>query len=289
MAKYQIIEPAFSSRDTANYKLSILPGVDSLVYMVYNNQFELLLLDRLPVTTDEQQRPNYRAALAGEKLLQHPFAQVRIALPHPVHTLVPERLFSGDENDLLPYVKNLTILPIGTELSTDRLDRIGATMVYGFDFSTSAQFLETFPNAQFYHLGTALLHATANLQEGAKGHRTFLYIHNRRIHVMVYRSEELMFHNAFEFADGKDFVYYAMLAYHQFELNPEHVPCILGGDLVEQSELYKLLYRYVRHLSFAPAPLKLRTSEPAKKLLPKPSQLLALYGLHYCQFGQVLL
>ena len=288
MAKYQIIEPAFSSRDTANYKLSILPGMDSLVYVVYNNQFELLLLDRLSVVGDADGKPDYRTALAGEKLLHHPYAQVRVALPHPVHTLVPERLFAGDEQDLVPYVRNLTVVPVGTELSTDRLPSINATMVYGFDFATSAQFLQTFANAQFYHLGTALFHATAQLQQDAKGHRTFLYVHDNWLHTLVYRNHELLFYNTFEHADGKDFVYYAMLAYHQFELDPEHVPCVVGGDLTAQSELYKLLYRYVRHLSFAPAPLKLRTSEAGRKLLPPPGQLLALYGLHYCQFGRVL-
>ena len=283
MAKYQIIEPAFSSRQTANYKLSILPGVDSLVYMVYNNQFELLLLDRISVPATEDRRPDYASVLQNESLLQHHYGEVRVAMPGAIHTLVPERLF-GDA-DLFPYLQHLTALPPGTELVADRLDKLNATMIYAFDPELTRTFLQTFGNVQFYHLGSALIQGSAQLQENFKSERVFLYVQDRRLHVLSFRGEELFFYNAFEFSDGKDFVYYAMLAYHQFKLSTEHVPCLLCGDIEEDSELYKLLYRYVRHLSFSPPSLTLRMSDNGQKLFARPSRYFALFGLHFCNFS----
>ena len=52
-----------------------------------------------------------------------------------------------------------------------------------------------------------------------------------------------------------------MLLYDQFKLNPETDPIHIAGQIVEDSEIYHLLYRYVRHLNLVSGPSYYRFSQ----------------------------
>ena len=60
----------------------------------------------------------------------------------------------------------------------------------------------------------------------------------------------MIFSNQFPFATEKDFLYYVMLVYSQFKLNPEETPLHISGQLVRESAIFKNLYRYIRNISF---------------------------------------
>ena len=284
MASYQIIEPEFSARRTESYKLSILLGVDSLIYLVYNNTFQLLLLNRVPFDPAGEDSPEtaIRKAIGGDKLLHNNYGSVKIAVDSRLQTLVPHRLFDG--SDLRTYFLNLAQLSPGITLAENHLPDLEAHLVYGHSFELLKVLTEFFPSAEVYHLGSAILSGCHKLQQEQSGERIYLNVQDHNLHVAYFRDTELVFYNRFHFRDGKDFVYYALLAYDQFRLDAERIPVSLSGDLTEDSEIYKLLYRYIRHLDFAAAPVTYRLSERAAGQVNE-HRYFGLYSLHECRSG----
>ena len=77
-----------------------------------------------------------------------------------------------------------------------------------------------------------------------------------------------MFFNTFYFSKPSDLLYFVLLTYKQFELNPLEIPLTLSGNVLEDSEIYKLLVRYIRTLRFAELPEGFKLPEHSKNLQP---------------------
>ena len=59
-----------------------------------------------------------------------------------------------------------------------------------------------------------------------------------------------MFYNIFEYQTKEDFIYYILFTLEQLELSTDKTNVSLLGDINKQSELYKILYTYVRNIVF---------------------------------------
>ena len=59
-----------------------------------------------------------------------------------------------------------------------------------------------------------------------------------------------MFYNIFEYETKEDFIYYILFTLEQLELSPEETNISIMGAINEQSELYEILYTYIRNISF---------------------------------------
>ena len=57
-------------------------------------------------------------------------------------------------------------------------------------------------------------------------------------------------YNCFEFKTKEDFIYYILFTAEQLHLNPEEFELILLGDIEKESELYTILYQYIRTIKF---------------------------------------
>ena len=47
-----------------------------------------------------------------------------------------------------------------------------------------------------------------------------------------------------------DFIYYLLFTSEQLQLNPETLNLIFIGKIKSEDELYKIAYKYIRHVSF---------------------------------------
>ena len=59
-----------------------------------------------------------------------------------------------------------------------------------------------------------------------------------------------MFYNIFEYQTKEDFIYYILFTLEQLDLSTETTNISIIGAINEQSELYKILYTYIRNISF---------------------------------------
>jgi hypothetical protein len=49
--------------------------------------------------------------------------------------------------------------------------------------------------------------------------------------------------------------------YEQFKLNPESIPLSISGNMTEDSDIFKYIYRYIRLVSFISAPSYFRLGQ----------------------------
>ena len=56
------------------------------------------------------------------------------------------------------------------------------------------------------------------------------------------------FYNSFQYKNKEDLLYYILLVYKMLELDTNSYPLILSGMIEKESEIYHLLYQYIRNV-----------------------------------------
>jgi hypothetical protein len=177
---------------------------------------------------------------------------VKIAVEGGRFTLVPATLF--EEEDRLLYLdKTARNEPLGYSLGHDVLDFNDARLVYARGKELSAVLCNYFPSGEMFDKTTALLQGWRQQSKEMEGDKVFVQVEGRQFIIAYFKGAELIFANRFPIVTSGDFLYYVLMTYDRFELKPENTPAILSGDIMEESEMYKKLYRYIRHIQFIPS------------------------------------
>lgn len=248
--KYDIIESNFQQKNTSAYQLSILVGMDSLVYSVFDvDSKQLLLIKTLEMPTKGAQ--GVAAVLASEPLLDLLYRRVKISVPEKRTALVPSRLFN--ESEAKTYLDELSSNE-NVKVSNDELKGLSAHVVYQLDDDMSKVLKRKFPTARIYSSMTPFLMGSSKLLPQEQEHAIFAHFYNDLLHLAVFEKGNLTFCNAFSYTSASDVLYYILLAYEQFKLDPQKVQLFLSGKVVKDSEIYKMLYRYIAEIDFVPKP-----------------------------------
>jgi len=187
-----------------------------------------------------------RRVFGHETLLAHLYSRVRCAFSNGNATLVPRRLFQPD--DLSAYFKMLLHTGDYTYGYT-ALPAFDCVLVYAVEPAIHRLVGQYFPEAHTTHLAATLLPAYQKYSIRS-GYEVCVHLRFSSLFVTVFDRQNLLFYNAFQFKQPSDVLYYTLLAYEQFRLNPLETPLLLTGSLVEDSAIYRLLQRYFRSLQF---------------------------------------
>ncbi len=254
----EIVEYSFSSKSTLSYELSLLVGADSVYYMVNDAQLNILALKSFHFDLKKEKSPieNLKSVFFEDYLLKEAYRTVKIVLTTPHFTLVPSKFYNEKENNA--YLKNLTILEESDFISADNFKNQPFKNVFTAD-KQLVNFIQTiFPQSKTHHIFTALIEGFQKLAELRQGHQIFANVRDGFVQILFFDGKDLIFANAYAFKTAQDLVYYLMLVYEQFKLNPETIPLSISGFLTEDSDIYKYIFRYIRHVNFIQAPLYLR-------------------------------
>ncbi len=226
----------------AAFKLSILLGVDSLLYGLWDGNQWVALRQMETDVPGESPRSlvNLRTWLEQEDFWNVPLSSVRIGFASPRFTLLPKRLFSLQHKR--SYLQKL--LPLGPSdlLQAEVIEWLGTAFVYALDNDLLRLFSTRFPTAVFSHTGAATLrHWIKRREEGARLHFSLL---GHRLYLAVLEYENLLFFNAFRWEKPTDSLYYTSLAFEQSGLDRSKNPIFFSGMLEEQSALLNALRPY---------------------------------------------
>ena len=161
----------------------------------------------------------------------------------PLATLVPDRLFSPHECS--KYFHLLQASKPETIFSHEALNGFDCHLVWGAN-SLFQQFVNRY---QPKHLAGSLIR---NFHERAseEGYSIFMNIRGNDAQIVVYDLRRLVFYNTFEFNKPADLLYFVLLVFEQFRMNPEQVPLQVTGALLKDSAHYNLLYKYIQNIVF---------------------------------------
>ena len=250
----EIVEFAFSQKATLSYELNVLVGSDSIYYVVNDAQLNVLALKsfHFDQRADASTASSLKAAFLDDPLLKETYRSTKIVFTTPHFTLIPTKFY--DKNQHAAYFENLTELIGFDQIMVDPIKNIDVQNIYLADSQLIASAKTTFPSANMHHIFTTLILGFQKIAELRGGHQVFANIRDGQLQVLFFDGRDLIFANSFTFRTPQDVIYFLLNTYEQFKLNPEMIPLSISGSLTEHSDIFKYIYRYIRHVNFVPAP-----------------------------------
>ena len=107
---------------------------------------------------------------------------------------------------------------------------------------------EKFKAFDFYHYSSVLLEKLSNELTDNFSHKVFLNINNSFIDILYFKNKQLIFFNSFDYKSKEDILYYLLFTFSELSLNPDNIHLVCCGFIDLDSELYALLYNYIRNI-----------------------------------------
>lgn len=218
--------------------------------MVSDGRQNILALREYALENGELEQ--LQKTMDGDRLMSLTYRSSRILWVGPLSTLIPTRLFNtADRRQLLSH---LSEVPDSTVLKNDQLGPLNATNVYGIEEARWNLLRKKFPGARLFHIHSALYwgYRMHTAQQG--GMQVFVHVRSGVFHVLLFDGPNLLLANHYPYQAAKDFLYFILLVFDQFKLNQESTPLYLSGKILPDSEIYRLLARYIRKLDFLKPP-----------------------------------
>jgi hypothetical protein len=246
---HDIVEKGFDASKTETYELSILLGMGSFDYVVLNSQQHLLLW-RSYELPDENGTKALEEVVSKDRVLRQSFRNARVGWSTAKQTLIPKRLFQAD--DLQVYLEQSADLTEGEHARSEEIAGLDIVNVYSLPDTRLGYMREQFPGARHFHLGTALLHEQYRQMSQLDQACVFIHLRGQHLWVSAFDKTGLRFFNAFSYQSAKDFIYFVLLAFEEAGVKPSEAQARISGPLLEASEIYRQMVRYLPNLAFVP-------------------------------------
>ena len=236
--------------ETSKKKLSIQFSLDGFSFYISNTHHIISKFTSFSFTkqikSPELILKEIKEIFKNEKTLQQDFETVSVVHQNNLSTLVPNQYFK--DNDLNKYLK-YSVKTITTDLIVyDDLNFIKAKNVYVPFVNINNFIFQNFGEFEYKHHSSILLEKLFLQSDDSLNF--FVNISQSLFDIVVLKDSKILFYNNFEYQTKEDFIYYILFTLEQLELSTDKTKVSLLGDINKQSELYKILYTYVRNISF---------------------------------------
>ena len=172
--------------------------------------------------------------------------KVKLIYYNKSSALVPHYLF--DDKNSLNYLKYNTRIQINDLAANDLIleDQINNVYIPYTDINN--YIFEKFKAFDFYHYSSVLLEKLSNEITDNFSQKVFLNINNSFIDILYFKNKQLIFFNSFDYKSKEDILYYLLFTFSELSLNPDNIHLVCCGLIDLDSELYALLYNYIRNI-----------------------------------------
>ena len=224
------------TRSGPPHMLSAVLGADSFFYGLFDSSMQLYSCTyHENVLYDEA----FITSLAGE-LSKYAGIPQKVAVGTKPYLHVP----LGQE-DVVKYYPAFD----DKYLIEEKLSSSKAVVLYGIAAKHQRVLHECMDEPAVHHL-SKVFHSQAPTSTDT---HLMLHIDADRVHILATSQGELILYNQFYCGAKEDYLYYAMLMYDILGLDPNKVPLRLSGRVEQESEVYDLLYGYIRVVEFVKA------------------------------------
>jgi hypothetical protein len=181
-------------------------------------------------------------------LLSMSFTRVKVSHVNSVSTLVPVALFNDD--NLRSYLGFNHNLLENEYLTYDIINPSEIANVYS-PFTVVNDFLfEKFGEFTFKHFSSVLIENFIEQSSSTQELKMFVHVQGDQFEIVVVENKKLILYNSFQYQTKEDLVYYILFVAEQLKQNPEDFDLELYGEIEPYSEIYALIYKYVRNVYF---------------------------------------
>ncbi len=237
-------------QESSKKKLSIQFSLDGFSFYISNYQNDISEFTSFTFTkalkSPELILKEIQEIFKNEKCLQQDFETVNVIHQNNLSTLVPNQYFK--KSNLNNYLK-YSIKTIATDLIVyDELNTIKAKNVYIPFVNINNFIFQNFGEFEYKHHSSILIEKL--VLQSNNSLNFFINISQSLFDIVVIKDSKILFYNIFEYQTKEDFIYYILFTLEQLDLSTETTNISIIGAINEQSELYKILYTYIRNISF---------------------------------------
>ena len=235
-----------------NY-LSIQLSLDGFSFCVYNK-----IQDKIGIfgvyefdnssSSPFKQLDCIKELFAQEKVLQLNYKSVFVTHFNNLVTQVPRPLFN--KNNLEQYLQYTVKMLENDFIAYDELANSEIINVYIPFVNVNNFLLDTYESFTYKHSSTVLIENLLNEYKNIEASFCFVNVTGKYFEIVVIQNKKLALYNFFSFTTKEDFIYYILFTAEQLNLNPEEFELILMGDIEKESELYDIVYQYIRNIKF---------------------------------------
>jgi len=235
-----------------NY-LSIQLSLDGFSFCVYNSAQDKIGFFAVYEFENSTGSPFKQLAcvkelFAKEAVLQNNYKSVFVTHFNNLITQVPQPLFN--KNNLEHYLQYTVKVLENDYISYDELNNSEIINVYIPFVNINNFLLDTYETFVYKHSSTVLIENLLNQYKNSEGSFCFVNVTGQHFEIVVIKNKKLELFNFFSFSTKEDFIYYILFTAEQLDLNPEEFELILMGDIEKESELYAVVYQYIRNIKF---------------------------------------
>ena len=235
---------------TSKRKLSIQFSLDGFSFCTTNTHNEVIEFSSYTFSktknSPELVLEKLQDIFKKEKSLQYDFETVTVIHQNNLNTLVPNEYFKEDA--LKSYLK-YSIKTIATDLITfDELDFMNSKNVYIPYVNINNFLFQNFGEFEYKHYSSVLLEKLFSI--ATNDICCYIHVSKSTFDIVIIKNSNLQFFNIFEYKTKEDFMYYVLFTLEQLELSTEETLVSVLGDIEEDSDLFRLMYTYIRNIDF---------------------------------------
>ncbi len=179
--------------------------------------------------------------------LKEKYDEVVVLHDSNLATFVPTALF--DEAFLGSYLQYNTKVFETDFFSFDSLPNYEMNHVFIPFVNINNYLLDQFSTFNYKHVNTILVSKLLELSKNIDEKQVFVHFSKIKFEIVVVHNQKLLLYNSFDFITKEDFIYYLLFSTEQLNLNPEYFRVQLLGLISEDSELFKIAYKFIRNVS----------------------------------------
>lgn len=176
------------------------------------------------------------------------FNEVAIIYATSLYSLVPSTLF--DSSKASEYLKFNSKILANDFIAFDTLKNHNITTVYIPFININNYLFDRFGDFSYYHASTLLIEQLLNKEKPYALPKVYINVTNNIFDFIAVKNGKLIICNSYEFTTPEDFIYYILFCLEQLKMNPDTVDLYISGSIEKEEDTYKILYHYIRNITF---------------------------------------
>lgn len=256
-----LTDKSFKTKLASNFRLSVYLNADQLVYAVTDILSRKLLhlqsYSFFNILNQEEYNNTLKQMIASDEILALAYGKAQIHLLTECFTLVPEKLFDETSAKELLQFNQLFVQSINVKC--EKIAKTDAMMVYGINKDTATILNSFFKTGVLKHASSIWIESL--LSQNIQGEFLHCYVQPTTMQIAFVKKNQLKFFNIYPYKTPEDFIYYLMNAVNHLGLDQDKTPLQFSGEVIADSAIYKLAYKYMRNIQFAPRPKWIQVSD----------------------------
>jgi len=245
-------DAGFGLNPPSSYQMILSLGKTSLESAVFDpskKKFIAFLQHQIRNTSGKQEYfDRLKHIIIGEELLNLSYKSTSVIWQTQCATLVPMPLY--DEQERKTYLQFNQMTDPDDVIYADKMQNADAYNI----FAVPSQLMPVveFLHPQIHNHASVFIESLLlTKRHSIEPMQVFVNVHSGFFDMVVIHDRKLRFSNSFAYATAEDFIYFVLFVFEQLKLLPEKNHVVLSGEIVKDSAIFEILYKYIRNISFA--------------------------------------